>query len=459
MGATMYSNFTYESLPLKSIQLDDRNPRIVTQTKLSSQKEILKYLFDHDELLAFIKKIVAEGKNRGAELPYVIRTSSGYTVIEGNTCIAANKVITGQMPAPAEYASALPSISDALKKSLATVDCSIAPNRDALLPIMASAHFGQGDKSKWGYLGSRKAVYDEWRSGRSASQLARVFDLTKSQINDLILEYRLYLSTLNLSWTNKEKNILLDPAVAFNPPVRFLQTRGHKAQVGIAYDKANLDINFIDAEAKKKLKHIVLKLVINPEPGLGATATYDEVFKDYSPSAKGAKSSTSQAKANTSGSNKSSGSSNSTQSQNSANTNSNSNAQSQLKPGALFSYPVTISGSLMTQLMKEAREINYKKFPAAATFLLRNIVEALLKDIIHQAKANPASQSLDLEKSLNLCRGNTANLSSEDKKILKEFQQSHLSYLNLGAHGNVVPNPDRVMAARDCIDLFVKRNV
>lgn len=194
----MYSKFTYESVPLKDIALDDRNPRIVTQTQLSSQKEILKYLFDHEDLVAFIKKIATEGKNFGAERPYVIKTKSGYTVLEGNTRVAAYKVLTGQLAAPADYASLIPSISESLKKSLLMVDCSIAPNRDALLPIMASAHFGLGDKSRWGYLGSRKAVFDEWNSGRSIAQLARIFDRTSGQIKELILEYRLYLNALNL---------------------------------------------------------------------------------------------------------------------------------------------------------------------------------------------------------------------------------------------------------------------
>lgn len=454
----MFSKFTYASLPLKDIALDDKNPRIVTQTQLSSQKEILKYLFDHEDLVAFIKKITTEGKNRGAERPYVIKSKSGYTVLEGNTRIAAYKVLTGQLTAPAEYATLVPSISESLKKELLTVDCSIAPNRDALLPIMASAHFGLGDKSRWGYLGSRKAVFDEWQSGRSIPQLARIFDRTGGQIKELILEYRLYLSALGLKWTPEEREILLDPGVEFNPPVRFLQTRGHKTQIGIVYDKANLDIAFVDAESKKKFKHLILKLVINPEQGLGATAKYDEVFKDYGPKPSGTNNSGSQGKTQAKGNNNS----NSTRSGNAGSTpsgGSQSKPSSQLKPGSLFSYPVTISGSLMPQLMKEARELNYKKFPASATFLLRNIIEALLKDIIHQQKANAASQTLDLEKCLNICSSNHVTLPSEDKKILKEFQKNYLSYLNLGAHGNVVPNPDMVMAARDCIDLFVKKYV
>jgi hypothetical protein len=44
---------------------------------------------------------------------------------------------------------------------------------------MASAHFGTGDKSKWGYLGSRKAVYDEWKSGKTLPKLAKLFNVTQ----------------------------------------------------------------------------------------------------------------------------------------------------------------------------------------------------------------------------------------------------------------------------------------
>jgi hypothetical protein len=138
--------------------LDDRNTRIVTQTKLSSQAEILAYLFKHEDLEAFIKKIALEGKNFGAERPYVVKTGTHYTVIEGNTRIAAYKVLTGLISVPSEYGASVPHISQSAKTSLLSVDCSIAPSRDALLPIMTSAHFGLGDKSKWGYLGSRKAT-------------------------------------------------------------------------------------------------------------------------------------------------------------------------------------------------------------------------------------------------------------------------------------------------------------
>lgn len=457
----MYSKFQYKSVPLKEIILDDRNPRIVTQTKLTSQDEIISYLFEHDDLAAFIKKIAAEGKNQGAERPYVVKTGSHYTVVEGNTRIAAYKLLTGLLTAPSDHTNSVPQVSQALVDSLMAVDCSVAPNRDALLPIMANSHFGLGDKSKWGYLGSRKAVYDEWKAGKSVAQLAKAFDRTKGQINELILEYLLYLKAISLKWTKQEKDVLLDPAVEFNPPVRFLQTRGHKAKMGISYDKANLKVIFGSTEAEKKFKHLVTKLVINPEPGLGATASYDDVFNgfDVKPASGTSPSGQGQPGTGASGGSGSGTSSPGSGAGSGAGAGSGSGGGSPVKAGALFSYTLTINHTLLQQLMKEAKEINCKKFPAAATFLLRNIVESLVKHIIHEQKANPASKSLDIESGINLCMSNAVKLPADDVKILKEFSKSHVSYLNLGAHGNLIPNSDRVLSARDCIDQFVKRNI
>ncbi len=161
----MYSAFEFKNIPLQDILLDDRNPRIVTQTRLSNQNDILAYLYEHEDLEEFIKKIATEGKNFCAERPYVVRKGTEYVVVEGNSRIAAYKVLSGLLKAPSSVST--PHISDKAKEDLKTVECSIAPDRETLLPIVARAHFGLGDKSRWGYLGSRKAVYDDWKSGTS----------------------------------------------------------------------------------------------------------------------------------------------------------------------------------------------------------------------------------------------------------------------------------------------------
>jgi len=448
----MYSNFEYASIPLEKISLDVKNPRLVTPKPLKKQEEILEYLYEHEDLDVFIKKISGEGRNIGAERPYVVKKGNGYTVVEGNTRIAAYKVLSGLMKPPSGHAASVPSISEENRKLLLDVECTIASSRDDLLPIMASAHFGLGDKTKWGYLGSRKAIYDEWASGRSIPQLAKAFRQTQGEIREFILEYKLYQAALACKWTKEEKARLLDPRVQFNPPVRFLQTQGHKNQVGLKYDKTNLEIQFENNEAKSKFRHLVNKLVVQAEKGLGATASYDEVFADYIPPKKsGTQSETTGAPG--SGPSKMGGGGSA------AGKGSGGPKGGKTKPTALFSYPATKNNTLLHQLMKEAKTINARSHPAAATFLLRNILETILREIIEEKNFNPDGKKLSLETAMNLCLSKAKNLPADDVKVIKDINNTHLDYLNMGAHGGLVPNFERVKTVRDSVDQFVKRNV
>ena len=214
----------------------------------------------------------------------------------------------------------------------------------------------------------------------------------------------------------------------FNPPVRFLQGQNHKERVGVDLDREALQIKFTTPDAEDKLQHLIRKLVTKPVKGLGATAKYDAVFADYKAKPGGAAAAPKGASPN-------------------------------LKQGALFNYPVKLHNQLLKQLAKEARNLNCTVYPAAGTFVLRNFIEVLLKQIIDDQSANPAKRSLDLEGSINLCLSKAVDLHPDDKRILSEFKRSHLDYVNLGAHGTVIPNHLRLFAARDCIDQFVRRNV
>lgn len=118
-----------------------------------------------------------------------------------------------------------------------------------------------------------------------------------------------------------------------------------------------------------------------------------------------------------------------------------------------------MNSGLIAQLLKEAKDISLKRYPASATFLLRNIIESILKHIIDEQGGNKAGKSHDLEGALNFIASNAIDIPAGDKKILAEFKKDHLNYLNLGAHGNLIPNESRVAAARDSIDQFVKKYV
>jgi hypothetical protein len=386
----MYEKFKYESVPLSLIDLDFDNPRIVTPNKLKTIDEIILYLFEHEDLLDFIKTISIEGRNKGAERPYVIANDSRYTVVEGNTRVAAYRILAGLTPPPPQYEDKIPVLSGEQQASFQVIDVTLAPSRASLMPIMARSHFGTGDKARWGYLGSRKAVYDEYKKQSSLSHLAKVFDRPKSDVIDYILEYLLYQEAIKLPWSANELEVLLNPNVMFNPPVRFLETQGHKEKVGVVFDRVNLQVKFSSAEAKQKFRHLIAKLVVSPTVGLSATSTYDEVFSDYASTPTNASAAagavahqgTKTAAASTSASTGASGASATS-----------TPPLPKLKNGALFNYPVTRPDQLLVKLMGEAKSINGNTLPASATFLLRNIIEALLKAIIHQYALNSSASS------------------------------------------------------------------
>jgi hypothetical protein len=462
----MFNKFQYKKVPLANISLDLRNPRIVSQEPLKSQEEIISYLFEYEDLSKFIKKIAAEGLNIGAERPYIVAEGDAYVVLEGNSRIATYKLLTGQIKPPEAYASDVPQISEDARKFLEEIDCSIAPNRDALLPIMANAHFGNGDKSKWGYLGSRKAVFEEWKLGKTIPALSKVFGIQKSQIVDLLIEFTLYNETLKLGWTKEEMSILLNPAVAFNPPVRFLQTSGHKEQIGISYDRVHIAVSFKNEEAKAKYKHLVQKLVISPTTGLGATASYADVFEDFKYKETGIPANSISAIETPAAPDEDTGISHTspTTSEKDAGGSSPSATPAssphapKLKKGALFNYKPKKHSLLIQSLMKEAKDLNCEKFPASGTFLMRNLLETILKHIIDEQTPPATSTATDLEGAINRCLSKDITLSKADKDILKEFKNHHLTYLNLGAHGTTNPNYTRLISVRDCVDPFVRRN-
>ena len=455
----MYEKFKYERIALSLIHLDYRNPRIVTQEKLDSEEAILNYLFEHEDLGAFIKAIASEGRNPGAERPYIIKEGKSYVVVEGNTRIATYKLLTGQSAAPPQYVASVPLVSQSVRDELVSVDVAIAPNRDALMTIMARAHFGRGDKARWGYLGSRKAVYDDWKSGKSIGQLSNVFGRTQSAIRDFLIEYMFYLEVLNLDWTAGEKEALLKPSIEFNPPVRFLQSTGHKQLVGIELDKVNLEIKFTAQDGKSKLKHLIKRTVVD-DGGPSAIASYGEVFSNYSASGDQASGeSDADGGSDNGGSGASaSGGAGAANGQGGGAADGAEAGGNGLKANALFAYPVKRHDLTLGQLMKEAKGLSTKRYPAAGSALMRSIVEVLLKIIVEEKGLNPQGKLLDLEGALNLAIG-CGKLNQDDVKILQEFKKAHLSYMNLSTHATVVPNFNRLMMARDTIDAFIKRNV
>ena len=223
-----------------------------------------------------------------------------------------------------------------------------------------------------------------------------------------------------------------------------------------------------------------MKRQVIDRKGLRATATYAEAFKDYVPNSSagaGDASSNTGRGGNRNGSGNGGGGGSGVSGSNpfpwepgngtgssgesdggNADRDDSSSGGAVRKPNTLFNYPVKQNDAILLQLMKEAKGLNIKTYPAAGTVLLRGIVESLLKLIIAQKGLNSDDKKLDMEGALSLVIGQ-GKMGVDTNKILQEFKKQHCDYINLSSHASVVPNYHRLVMARDCIDAFVKRNV
>lgn len=463
----MYKEFQLATVPLSEVLLDLKNPRIVSAKTIETQDEILEFLFEHEKLIEFIKDIAQKGKNPAAERPYVFRDGKKYIVGEGNTRIAAYKVLTGLLKSPKHWSAAIPKLTGSEKKSLQDIDVSIAPSKESLAPIKARLHFGLGDKAGWSWLSSRQEIASELQRLKSSSEVAKVFNKSNSEIQGFLMDYEIYKEAVKLKWTEAELHVLQQPRLEFNPPIRFLETKGHKEKVGILLDKTNIKVSFADATAKQRFKHLVAKLVVHRTPGIGATASYEAVFEDFKvPTAKKASpKSSGDEKVGGDGHPKSGSPGSSDDPSGEAGHGKGKGSSSgggigQKKPGRLFNYKPKVQNTLIEQLMTEAAELDCKKFPGAGTVLLRCIVEAVAKRIIQENKLDPDNKVDDLSTALSLLRKSPKTpLTKEERKIIEEFGNQNLQYLNLVAHANVRPNFARLETVLSIIDMFIKKHV
>ncbi|WP_425417348.1 hypothetical protein [Oricola indica] len=463
-------DFKLEDIDTATISLDLENNRIVGDPPKNEQ-EIVDYLYKHEDLRRMLADVSANGVNPAAELPYLVPAGSGYLVIEGNTRVTTYRLLSGSLQPPAHLAGIVPKVSDEIKQGCKRVRCAIAQNREQLKPLQAEAHFGRGAKSPWSYLGSRQAVYRDWKSGLIIDRLADIYRSKPAEIRSFLIQYDLYLKVLALDWSAGELEKLKEPNLQFNPPVRFFDTSANRQRVGVEFDTIECRVNLVGEEADGKLKHLIRKQLLEKGNSITATSTYDEIFADYTPPKKpdsGQSDGGSQGGGQSDGGSQGSGSASSdgssekesgegdgTQPSGAAET---SGAHSRRKPYALFDYRPVKTSQAWAQMLKEARALNCKNYPVAGAGLLRSIIEYVLKGIIDDKNLNPKGKDHTLVSALDLVLSAQV-LSAKHKRILVAFRRdSYPEHLNLLLHGNRKAHHTKILQIRDAIDEFIKDN-
>src|ERR1051325_3260015 len=81
-----------KTLPVASLHLDAKNPRLGRETIARAPREIIQHLFEHDKALDVAQSIVARGYFPNEPL-LAVREDNRYVVVEGNRRLAALKAL------------------------------------------------------------------------------------------------------------------------------------------------------------------------------------------------------------------------------------------------------------------------------------------------------------------------------------------------------------------------------
>lgn len=132
-----------KTLPVTSLHLDAKNPRLGRETGARAPREIIQHLFEHDKALDVAQSIVARGYFPNEPL-LAIREKDRYVVVEGNRRLAALKALKEPGLLEGSTARQVEKLARRLidPQSIAKVPVIIAPNRRMTDRQIAGKHIG-----------------------------------------------------------------------------------------------------------------------------------------------------------------------------------------------------------------------------------------------------------------------------------------------------------------------------
>ncbi len=137
------NNWPTKRLPVTSLHLDAKNPRLGRETMTGAPREIIQYLFDHDKAMEVAHSIVTRGYFPNEPL-LGIKEKDKLVIVEGNRRLAALKalrqpdLIEGSLYHQIERLSRQVEDPD----DIARVPVTLAPTRRATDRLIAGRHIG-----------------------------------------------------------------------------------------------------------------------------------------------------------------------------------------------------------------------------------------------------------------------------------------------------------------------------
>ena len=428
---TNAGEFTDTAVTVLDVNLDPLNPRVDVAFD-ARQDDIRLALLQTEEVRELAEGIVDHGGMLPGERIIVLREDNRYVVLEGNRRVCACQLLLDRSLIPAGHKVKFPAIDNELRDRLNILQADLAPSREAAEYAITKRHTEPGVK-RWSIVAKQRRIARFLKEGHTLEEAAVHYNDDLYQLRRVMQGFNLLSEARRLScWSADERRKLQDPALLVNPFIRFFQLGGTKEAFGLSFDEANTQIvrSMPGGDFDKSLENAARLLLLPDASGKRAANTRtgpSEVLPQIlvgrlktgwkAPKAR-------------------------------------PTLQLRGRPtarAAVFfeSLNCQIVDDRLAQVVVELRAIDHKKFPTAAAFLVRALVEAALdwcireykqtKHLLAEWKASHPNAKFGpgLEFVLNfVIQNHTAIFSDKDiKRPLGQWLNQHKDGVDMVIHG------------------------
>lgn len=255
---------TTDLSPLR-IDLDTQNPRLPRLRQGASQTETRSELFDTSKVREMVKSIGKSGFFPDQRI-VVIRKESGrgYIAVEGNRRVCACQVLLKPVLSPEKHSRVVKrwaAAAEDFKPSFQKVPVVVAPSRLAAIKLMSSRHLNDAPVIRWSRYAQGRFAINALAEGQNIGEVMDETGLSEADVKKSIQEARIYELFLGLSWSEEERNIILDNLDSF--PIealwRLLRSKAtHKEFGDITFDEEGWMIfNWQEGSIENALKRFL----------------------------------------------------------------------------------------------------------------------------------------------------------------------------------------------------------
>jgi hypothetical protein len=163
----MASYWPQKNIKVSSLLLDVLNPRLTRDGKYESPRDIIRYLFEHEDTMQVAQSIATRGFFPTEPL-LAIKVGNAYTIVEGNRRLAALKAILSPDLLDGKVKRAVEKLAiRAQERDLSSVPVVIAPNRRLTDKLLAGRHIGTPVKA-WDAANRAAFILEKLNEGYDA---------------------------------------------------------------------------------------------------------------------------------------------------------------------------------------------------------------------------------------------------------------------------------------------------